>query len=236
MAAWCRRFEGPLVFDVGANDGFIATQLAQMLSDTGVRIYAFEPIPSTFTHLLYSISKLQLADVVSPICCALSDVSGVCTLSYDPSKSLFAQVGSDGSNQRVGTRNALACVTTLNEVSASLGVIPALVKVDVEGEEKRVLSGASQILQTEDPPAIMLEWNPVTLAETGTSPLELASLLEGYRLFYVDDFEGQRSPFCSVVNDVRAITWVCNIFAVPTNRSGHWENVRDEVISSISTK
>jgi hypothetical protein len=60
MAGWCREIEEPVIFDVGANNGFIATQLAQLLHDRSPKIYAFEPVPSTFAQLALSIEQLGL--------------------------------------------------------------------------------------------------------------------------------------------------------------------------------
>lgn len=55
MACWCRQFEEPIVFDVGGNVGFIATQLAQLLRERRPRIFSFEPVPFTFERLLSSV-------------------------------------------------------------------------------------------------------------------------------------------------------------------------------------
>ena len=49
-SAWLRMTEQPLAFDVGANEGFFACHLAQMIGRRG-KIYAFEPVPETFAKL-----------------------------------------------------------------------------------------------------------------------------------------------------------------------------------------
>ena len=54
-AAWLRTEEKPIVFDVGANVGFVATQLAQMLNGRSPTIYAFEPVPATFAKLVLDL-------------------------------------------------------------------------------------------------------------------------------------------------------------------------------------
>ena len=92
MASWCREIEEPVIFDVGANNGFVATQLAQLLRDRSPTVYAFEPVPSTFAQLALSIEWLDLHTWVRPICCAVSDSPGLCAISYNPRESLFAQV------------------------------------------------------------------------------------------------------------------------------------------------
>src|SRR4051812_19213442 len=95
MAAWCRELDSPVIFDVGANNGFVATQVAQMLHAVKPTICAFEPVPSTFKQLDHSVRKLGLEQVVIPLCCAVSDAIDVVGVYYDPCQSLFAQVRDD---------------------------------------------------------------------------------------------------------------------------------------------
>lgn len=45
----------------------------------------------------------------------------------------------------------------------------------------------------------------------------VASELRGYRYFYLDDFEGQKLPFAKELGDLRSLTCVCNLFAVPAS-------------------
>jgi len=221
MASWCRSFDEPVIFDVGANNGFIATQLAQLLKGKRARIFAFEPIPSTFAQLKSSVEKLSLQDSIIPICCALSDSAGITSMAYNPRESLFAQVRDGGVNSRVGKETALAATLTVDEVVSSIGLRPILVKIDVEGYEPRVLRGAKRLLLQEDPPAICFEWNPVTLAEAKTSSTQLLESLSNYNLYYVDDFEGGKELFGKEIR-LLDISWVCNVFAVPAGASDRW--------------
>src|SRR6202171_5985975 len=54
-AAWLHDENEPVVFDIGANVGFVSTQLAQMLAARSPTIYAFEPVPTTFAKLVKSL-------------------------------------------------------------------------------------------------------------------------------------------------------------------------------------
>src|SRR5579863_3865215 len=58
MVEWCRRHPDSMVFDGGANVGFVATQLAQAGKSANCRILAFEPVYDTFTKLTESIQRL----------------------------------------------------------------------------------------------------------------------------------------------------------------------------------
>src|SRR5437016_3461861 len=133
MAQWCRQVEKPVVFDVGANNGFIATQLAQLLKENSPRIFAFEPVPSTFSSLSRSIGALGLQQSVFPICCAISDKAGASAIAYNPKESLFAQIRNDTSNRRVGSNLAYCAMLRLDDIADYVGAIPTLLKMDVEG-------------------------------------------------------------------------------------------------------
>jgi len=159
MAEWCRAIDRPVIFDIGANNGFLATQLAQLLKDQQPLIYAFEPVPSTFAQLKLAVEALHLTSYVVPVCCALSDFAGVTTLAFNPRESLFAQVRGDALNPRAGIQLATASTVTVDQVVASIGLNPHLLKIDVEGSEPRVFAGAQKLLTGDNPPAICFEWN-----------------------------------------------------------------------------
>jgi len=223
MSSWCRAFEQPVIVDVGANNGFIATQLAQLLRERQPRIYAFEPVPSTFAQLRLSIDRLGLAEFIVPVCCALSDTNGIAKIFYNPRESLFAQVRADSSNARAGGCLTLSPTMTLDQAVGSFAVAPSLIKIDVEGFEAHVLRGAANLLTKPEPPAICFEWNPLTTSEVNSSVAEIARILENYRFHYIDDFEGQRKPFGEEVTNLDELTWACNLFAVPENAVANWE-------------
>ena len=116
MSAWCNAIESPIVFDIGANNGFIATQLAQLVCQSKPRIYAFEPVPSTFAQLELAVDSLGLADLVFPVCCGISDSDGIVNVSYNPRQSLFAQLRENVPNPRVGHLSTLAVTLTIDQI------------------------------------------------------------------------------------------------------------------------
>ena len=221
-AAWLHDESEPIVFDIGANVGFVSTQLAQMLAARSPTIYAFEPVPTTFAKLVQSVQTLGLHDRVQPIAAAVLDEPRQVCLSYSLKNSLYAQITPGGLNPRVGDHVAYAQGVTLDAFCSLKGVRPALLKIDVEGSEVAVLRGASQLLSRSDRPAILIEYNPLTLSECGVNGRSLSELLAGYSLFYVDDLEGQVMPLGSPVSRIDEITWICNLFAVPEDSADRW--------------
>jgi FkbM family methyltransferase len=214
-AAWLQEEDSPVVYDIGANGGFFCTHLAQMLAGRTPQIHAFEPAPVTFAKLVQSVQRLGLGDSVHPVRAAVVDHPGPVRISYAERNSLHAQVSPRGLNARAGNTLVSADGTSLDEFHASTGALPKLVKIDVEGSEVAVLRGAQGLLARPDRPAILFEYNPVTLAECGASARTLISLLSGYALHYVDDLRGQKIAFGRPIQDGESIDWICNLFAVP---------------------
>lgn len=214
-AAWLHGVERPVVYDVGANGGFVATHLAQMLAPRAARIYAFEPVPTTFAMLAQAVESLGLSGIVHPVAAAVVDAPGPVRISCSERNSLLAQVSPRGLNPRAGNTLVEAEGITLDGFVASAGALPDLIKIDVEGCEAAVLRGARDLISRPDRPAILLEFNPVTLGESGAATGTLRDLLGGYALHYVDDLRGQIFPLGGPVHDLAAIDWICNLFAVP---------------------
>lgn len=216
MSEWCRRHPHSLVFDIGANVGFVATQLAQAGKSADCRILAFEPVYDTFAKLTESIQMLELENQISAVCCAVSDrPGGVCSVAFDKSRSLFAQVRQDTGNSQAGGTVTWSSEVTLDSVVESIGCKPTLVKIDVEGYEAHVLRGARTLLQSPGAPVVCFELNPKTLGEVGSDVESVVRALEGYRFFYVDDFEGQKISPGTEIPVLASLTWCCNLLAAP---------------------
>jgi FkbM family methyltransferase len=218
-AAWLQGDDRPVVYDVGANGGFVSTHLAQMLARRQPRIYAFEPVPATFAKLAQSVQRLGLSESVVPVPAAVLDIPGPVCISYSDRNSLLAQVSPRGLNARVGDRLAQAKGITLDAFYARVGALPKLVKIDVEGSELAVLRGAQGLLSSPDRPAILFEYNPFTSTESAFCVRTLLDLLPGYTLHYVDDLRGQQIPFGERIWAGEKIDWICNLFAVPVTTS-----------------
>ena len=226
-AAWLLQEDKPVVIDAGGNVGFWCTQLAQLAGASSPTIYSFEPVPHTMCKLGEAVARLGLEDRIRPVPAALSDGHRLVAISVDPSESGFAQV-SARLNERAGKRLELALAIPLDHFLEQAAARPSLLKIDVEGGEAEVLQGARHLLERQ-PPAVLLELNPLTLQERGLSPGDVTRLLPAYDFHYVDDFEGQRMPFGEPVEKPEALGWVCNLFAVPRSQecSARFAKARD---------
>ena len=214
-AAWLQNEAKPVVFDVGASVGFFCTHLAQMVANGALEIYAFEPVNETFVKLVQSVERLALHDRIHPIAAAVLDEAHPVRLQYPQGNSLFAQIIPHEFEPRPRDSLAHAQGMTLDGFCKSSRVLPTLLKIDVEGCEVAVLRGAQGLLSRPDRPAIIFEYYPDALRQCGAEPESVRTLLSGYALYYVDDFEGQIMPFGRPIESLEEIHWGCNLFAVP---------------------
>ena len=212
---WLLTAEKPVVCDVGANVGFFATQLVQILQEVSPEIYAFEPVPTTFAKLVRSVERLGLTDRIHLIQAAVLDAARPVTLSYSDKNSLYAQIVSEGPNLRAGDRLSSAKGMTLDGFCSSRGIRPTLLKIDVEGYEVAALRGARHLLTQPDRPALVFEYFPKVQRECGVDRNAFKDVLSGYALHYIDDLQGQRMPLGSPISGVEDVPWGCNLFAVP---------------------
>ena len=212
-AAWLAEEAEPVVFDIGANVGFICTHLAKMNAKAGIRIYAFEPVDMTFVKLVQSVERLGLEHCIRAVAAAVLDESNPVRLQYPQGNSLYAQITPQQFEPRAGSMLAHAAGITLDGFYGSSGILPSLLKIDVEGYEVAVPRGAQGMLARLDRSALVFEYYPI-LANAVQSPPH-SQLLADYSLYYVDDFEGQRMPLGRRIDRLEQIEWGCNVFAVP---------------------
>jgi FkbM family methyltransferase len=237
-AAWLEEEDRPVVYDVGANDGFFSTHLAQMVEHRASTIYAFEPVPTTFARLVQSVQRLDLNHAIHPVAAAVVDNAGPVRIGYSERNSLESQVIHRQPNPRAGNKLVHAEGVTLDDFYASVGAFPRLLKIDAEGSEVAVLRGAMGLLSRPDRPAILFEYNPTTLKQCGVTTGTLLDLLRGYALHYVDDLRGQQIPFGSLVRDAERIDWICNLFAVPLgeNSTRRWVSASQRSASRAAVR
>ena len=118
---WLREENNPVVYDIGANGGYIATHLAQMLSSRTPHIHAFEPVPTTFAKLVQSVQRLGLNKSIHPVLAAVVDSPGPVNVSYSERNSLLAQVSPCGLNPQASNKLVQAEGITLDGFYASTG-------------------------------------------------------------------------------------------------------------------
>lgn len=128
---------GMNVLDVGANAGFYTLMFSRLVGKSG-HVWAFEPLAENANNLL---SHIRLNDVINAtvVQAAVSDKAGLVGFDVASSNSMGA-ISDKRGDYMVPT------VTLDDLIGIGLVPVPDLIKLDVEGAESLVLSGAHSML------------------------------------------------------------------------------------------
>ena len=172
---------GLIVLDVGANVGEYSNSVARL--DGSAKIYAFEPHPTTFTHLALAAK----ANRYSAINAAVGEQEGCLTLfdyaTHDGSQhaSLYRSVIEE-IHGAVSTGVQVDVLTVDGFMRAhGVGAI-GLLKIDTEGHEYQVLKGAMNALCDGGIEVIHFEFNEMNVISR-VFMKDFFDLLKSYRLY-----------------------------------------------------
>jgi FkbM family methyltransferase len=136
------------LYDIGANVGAYSL-VAFAVSHGHAAILAFEPGFGTYAALCRNVEINHAEGSITPLPFALGDVNGLSTFGYsDTAPGAARHVWGDGSDDDSQTVLALRSPTmTLDYLVEALKLPqPNLIKLDVDGPELQVLSGAGRTL------------------------------------------------------------------------------------------
>src|SRR5690606_10091993 len=123
--------------DVGANLGWYSLVLGSQFPDA--RIFAFEPIPSTFQAMQKNLALNRL-DNVEPLQLGLFNKAEEMKFLFAEDVSGATSLKLTGQTRGQAPVQEIACpTTTLDLFCSERGVTPTLVKIDVEGAELMVV-------------------------------------------------------------------------------------------------
>lgn len=152
--------EGDVFCDIGANIGLYSLMAAARVG-AGGQVYAFEPLAANFASLVENIRLNGYADRMTPFSLALTDAPGVFPFHY-----ISMEPGSSGSqlHEAVDMNEAsfnplvteLKYGTSLDQLIEA-GVLrrPDVVKIDVDGNEARILRGMRSLLTGDQRPRVI---------------------------------------------------------------------------------
>ena len=181
--------------DVGAHVG-IASLIYSKRAGPETRVCAFEPNPRVFPMLVEN-SRVN-GSVVECLQLALGDeVRQVPFFSHgqDPNASLSSDAPAKywywANRAKPVLQECQVTMSTLDAVCGALGVVPGVVKLDVEGAELQVLRGGADVLR-QVRPAILLETHVFAWESFGYTRADLEA--EIHRLGYAV-FDAAGRPF-----------------------------------------
>ena len=135
---------GDVALDVGANLGFMSGILSNLTGATG-QVYSFEPSPQTYTKLLETVRVNNYSNVTTyNMGCGLSEQT--MTL-YCPQTSGNASLHPSAAMQKLDLKQQTVRVIKLDDFLAQKLDRLNFIKIDTEGFELEVLSGAVELIQ-----------------------------------------------------------------------------------------
>jgi FkbM family methyltransferase len=190
----------PLVLDIGANLGAYAVPLAKAIDGAKGTIYAYEPQRVVYYQLCGNIFLNRL-DNVYAYCTAIGDTDGtigIPALDFARTRNVGGFSLLDDVRTKtdyVALQNALPPVETpLSRLdSLRLAKAPCLLKIDVEGYDRKVLAGGVGLLESGHFPPLLFEaWNFDWYKAEKDALFELLHRL-GYEItaIFADDYVAQ---------------------------------------------
>lgn len=149
---------GSIAYDVGSYVGFFALGMARVVGREG-RIFAFEPDPENAARIREHIARNSPAAQIQVVEAAVWRATGERKVPYRRGHQVRSQGGveADGLKPVLASgEHILVTSISLDDFVASGNPAPQLLKIDVEGGETAVLSGAERLL-AEHKPLIICE-------------------------------------------------------------------------------
>lgn len=179
---------GDVLYDIGAFYGAYGAAAKSVHGDS-IQLHSFEPVAENFrrTEEIYQRNGFTSFTLVPKAVGSGTPIAG----SVDAHDGMLRQ--RDGMLTGSDTVQCDATAfpsTTVDAYSASTGVAPSVIKIDVEGFESAVLDGARETLRLHHP-RLWLEIHPGFLSAQGIDWRQLVEMLKGlgYQTTFFEDFE-----------------------------------------------
>lgn len=174
--------DGSTIVDVGANIGYSSMMYSLALPSSD--IIAIEPSKLNFEYLTYNCTEfpnirpfnIGAHDKATEAVLSMPSVQQNERVSLTPGNTgLLSIYGDNGTNHEKAILHPLDDFTASQTIKEPIG----FVKIDVEGNEHRVLTGASGLI-SKYYPVLEIEINPKTLQMSGDGYSDIKSLLAGF--------------------------------------------------------
>ena len=164
------------VLDIGANIGNHSIFFAKMFK----KVYAFEPNPVTYEVLKINCNFISETKNIEPFNFGLSDIDGTLPFLINHSNIGGSAIAK---NEETSENIIDVSVKKLDDLTIMNNTTIALIKLDVEGHELKVLEGAKNTL-SKNKPAILFEQHPSDIVN-GSSDVVMFLQELGYDFFTI---------------------------------------------------
>jgi FkbM family methyltransferase len=201
---WMNTFEkGKVFFDVGANVGSYSIYAAK---SRGVKVFCFEPTFTNYFILNQNIHFNNLDESVTAFCVGLSDKNNFDYV-YMPNVELGGALVNVGSNLDYNRevfetrfKQGILAFRLDDFISTYKLPKPNYIKIDVDGLENEIISGAQNTLKEPSLESLLIELN-----ESLESDLKMIKVIEKAGLIFESKFPADvlgRAEFKSLYNYV----------------------------------
>jgi FkbM family methyltransferase len=175
---------GMTVVDVGANIGYFSLLAANCVGPSG-KVIAIEPHPANFKILSDTVAANRLSQI-HPFQMGLSDVNAVAEISMADQVAFPNRTASMVPGKNI--HSVTVPVKRLDDCVADWGIKQIdLLKIDVDGFELKIVSGAAVSLEKGLIKNIIIEFDEFWLKEMNSSTTMLREAIEGAGLVDVTD-------------------------------------------------
>ena len=146
---------GDVVYDVGANVGYVSLLSARLSGESG-KIFAFEPLPANVNRLRKNVLINALESRIIVTHAAVIDTVQPITFLTHPSGAMGKALGSAGRDEQYNGRITVPGLALDAFVYNENHPAPDVIKMDVEGGEGAALAGMQRLL-AEKRPILLVE-------------------------------------------------------------------------------
>jgi FkbM family methyltransferase len=194
---------GQIVYDIGANIGFITLLFTKRIGDQG-HVYAFEALPANVSRLIHNIELNALEEWVTIIQAAVQDQSGQAEFLVAPSTGMGKVNGSAG-RASVDYEESIQVegISIDGFIEDTRNLLPDILKIDIEGGEVLALPGMVKLLHAHRP-ILLIELHGIEAAQVTWDHLKQ----ENYRICRME-------PEYPQVDKVQDLNWKSYLVAFP---------------------
>jgi FkbM family methyltransferase len=194
---------GMVVYDVGANIGYISLLFARTVAEKG-RVFAFEALPSNVERLQLNMAANNFQGRVIVVAFAVVDEVGPVNFLIGPSSGMGKAEGSAGRTKLNYSYSISVPGISLDEFVYQEGnPVPQVIKIDIEGGEVLALPGMIRLL-SEARPLLLLELHGPEAATVAWDVL----ISRDYRIY-------RMKPSYPEVQGVEELDWKSYLIAKP---------------------
>ena len=157
LQAATRQFIKPgiVVYDVGANIGYISLMAARLVEEQG-KVFSFEALPANIARLNQNVTLNAIKGQVRVVHAAVVDKAGKVSFLAHASGAMGKALGSAGRDEHYTQTIKVQGITLDDFVYINGNPPPGVIKMDIEGGEGMALAGMPRLLK-EARPVLLIE-------------------------------------------------------------------------------